>query len=278
MLHILERGSFHFWTFFCFCDLNFIKYWPIIGLYTYCIMNRYDVFNEFVLNLERERLHLGLSQVKWAAALDLSLSAYKRLISGENKKIDFFLAYKLYKLTGKLFFEFCGVSSPRLDLIAKVRRLSLPQVNFINDMVDFELKYTDTYSPDTLSVIIPVGNIEDGMIYNSCALEMLEVPDLCSRFGVAISHGLRITSNHLNPVFHNGDILLISKRPPRDGDIGIFICSDTHRAYIRVLRSGSPCMLIPINGYGEIIYIDATDPIQASKWLRFGVVVSKLRR
>lgn len=186
-------------------------------------MIRYDIFNNFILNLERERLRLGLSQEKWAHALDLSLSSYKRLISGENKKIDFFLPYQLYKVTGKLFFEFCGISSPRLDLIAKVQRLSLPQVNFINDMVDFELQFSNNYNPDYLTVIIPVGNIEDGMIYDSCALEMLEVPDLWSRFGVSISHGLRITSNHLNPVYHSGDILLISKRPPRDGDRYIYL-------------------------------------------------------
>lgn len=241
-------------------------------------MTEYDIFNEFILNLERERLRLGLSQVNWAEALGLSVSAYKRIISGKNNKIDFFLAYRLYKITGKMFFEFCGLSSERLDLIAKIRRLALPQVNFINDMVDFELQYTNTYSPDSLNVIIPVGSIEDGMIYDSCALEMLEVPDLFSRFGVSISHGLRITSNHLNPVYHNGDILLISKRPPHDGDIGIFICNDTHRAYIRILRFGSPCRLIPINGYGETIYIDVADPVQANRWLRYGVVVSKLRR
>ena len=74
------------------------------------------------------------------------------------------------------------------------------------------------------------------------------------------------------------DILGISKKPPRDGDICILIHKPTGRAFIRKLQQGNPCQLLPINGYGDIITVDPNNHTDMVQWLKFGVVIAVLRR
>ena len=94
----------------------------------------------------------------------------------------------------------------------------------------------------------------DGMIFDSYNVEKLDVSNYRKAFGDALHIGIRITSNHLHPVYNKGDILLISRNPIRDGDTGIFINAQNKRAYIRKLHQKTPCELTPINNYGETFY------------------------
>ena len=237
-------------------------------------MKKEIFIDKFRLNIEKERIRLGYSQAAWAEALGMSLSSYKRLLL-DTKKIDLDLLSKLYNLTGLLMFEFFEESSPRLDLIRKLRNLSDEQIAFITAITNFELAYKDT---DLLPVIRPTGNMEDGMIYDTCSIEHIELPEnIYHRLRHKIQHGIRITSNHLHPAYIMGDILLISSAPPRDGDTGIFINKNEHRAYIRKFRQGNPCVLEPVSYFGENIYIDPSDPEAMDQWIKFGTVVSKIR-
>ena len=74
-----------------------------------------------------------------------------------------------------------------------------------------------------------------------------------------------------------GDILLISRRPPRDGDTTIFLNTENSRAYLRRFIQQVPRILQPINGYGESFYIDPYNEDEVKKWVKYGVVLTKMR-
>lgn len=242
-------------------------------------MTRFEMNREFADNLEKERIALNLTQKQMADKLEMSLSAYKRLITCNTDKIDLYVIYKLYRLTGKLAYEFTSISDSHLELKKKITNLTLSQLAYIDALVDFEKSFSDIdmRADNYLTVYIPTGNMEDGMIYDSAAVEKVYLPDYRARYGDQISCGIRITSNHLHPVYNKGDILLIARKSIRDGDTGIFINHSNGRAYIRKFYQTTPCRLEPINGLGEVLLVDGNSKEDMGKWIKFGRVISKVR-
>ena len=78
------------------------------------------------------------------------------------------------------------------------------------------------------------------MIWDSANVRKVNIAPYRKRYGSQINAGVEVTSNHLTPVYHMGDILLISRRPPRDGDTTIFLNTENGRAYLRRLFSRFP--------------------------------------
>ncbi len=244
-------------------------------------MTQQELLSHFIENLEKERVRLHLTQAQMAEKLEMSTSNYKKLIAGQYRRPNLFLAQRLYELTGKLLFQFFDSSSPELDVIAKLSRLSVSQRNFVEGIIDFELEFASEHpddSPDdSLTVIIPTGNCEDGMIWDSANIRKINIAPYRKRYGSQVHIGVEITSNHLNPVYYMGDILLISRRPPRDGDTAIFLNKENGCAYLRRFVQQIPRILEPINGYGETFYIDPYDEAEIKKWIKYGIVLTKIR-
>ncbi len=244
-------------------------------------MTQQELLSHFIENLEQERVRLNLTQAQMAEKLEMSASNYKKLIAGQYRRPNLFLAQRLYELTGKFLFQFFDFSSPELDVIAKLLQLSVSQRNFVEGIIDFELEFAVQHNKedpdDSLTVIIPTGNCEDGMIWDSANIRKVNIAPYRKRYGSLVHIGVEITSNHLNPVYYMGDILLISRRPPRDGDTAIFINKETGRAYLRRFVQQIPRILEPINGYGETFYIDPYDEAEIKKWIKYGVVLTKIR-
>ena len=205
-------------------------------------MNRLEIVNNISTNIERERIKLGMSQAQFAKALDMSLSTYKRIANGESSRIDVYTAYLIYKLTGRFSCELTGFNDDVINLVKRIKKLSKSQRILIDSII-----------------------------------EKLDVSNYRKAFGDALHIGIRITSNHLHPVYNKGDILLISRNPIRDGDTGIFINAQNKRAYIRKLHQKNPCELTPINNYGETFYVDSDNVDDMSKWIKFGHVLCKVR-
>lgn len=120
--------------------------------------------------------------------------------------------------------------------------------------------------------------MEDGMVLDSAHEEHVYCPEYIKKYGERLHCGIRITSNHLHPVYIKGDIIGISKRPPRDGDTFVLVNKKNGRAYIRKFIQSEPCRMEPINGYGDIITIDPDNPDEMREWVMFGVVITVLRR
>lgn len=243
-------------------------------------MTQQELLLNFIDNIEKERVRLNLTQAQMAQKLDMSVSNYKKLIAGQYRRPNLFLAQYLYELTGKLLFEFFNYDSPELNAVSKLLKLTNSQRTFIEGIMDFELDFAAAHTEDVddyLTVLVPTGNCEDGMIWDSANIRKVNIAPYRKRYGSQIHIGIEITSNHLNPVYYMGDILLISRRPPRDGDTTIFLNKENGRAYLRRFIQQVPRILQPINGYGEAFYIDPYDENEMKKWIKYGIVLTKMR-
>jgi len=146
------------------------------------MLTREQLSRNLGTNLERERFKLGYSQQDMAKALDMSLSSYKRLANGDTGKVDVYTVYKLSQLTGKMFYELCGESSDLFQTYDRMRNLSPTQLHFIESLVQFEFDFARNLETvpsvsreDYTTMIIPSGNMHDGMVYDSCSLEKINI-------------------------------------------------------------------------------------------------------
>lgn len=241
-------------------------------------MNRVAMVEEFLLSLERERTRLNLTQKQMAKHLEITHDQYRKLIAGDRQKIDLYTAYRLHKLTGKSIGELCGDHDKAPSLYTKLAQLSERQLLFIGNVIEFELEMSHQISPDInlISCLVPTGNLEDGMVWDSCSVEKVDAGEYVKRYP-QLSCGIKVTSNHMHPVYVNGDVLLIARQPPRDGDTAVLVNRSSGRAYLRKFRQGHPCSMEPINGYGATFYVNPDDPVDMGQWIKFGVVISKMR-
>lgn len=246
-------------------------------------MTRTQLYENFANSIELERSRLGITQQKMADALQISLSKYKILITNPfEANIDIYLAHRIHKLTGKTVRELCGDELPEFEMIRYFRELPKHRQEAIRYMIEIEYQlpvdsYPDANEEDFTTCYVPTGNMEDGMTLDSRDFITVNIAEYKKYSRERIDCGVKITSNHLHPVYMKGDVLLISKRAPRDGDIGIFIYKQTRQIYIREFRQTSPCELRPINRLGEIIYVDGNNKSDMDKWIKFGTVLTVMR-
>lgn len=243
-------------------------------------MNKQDLISNFAINLERQRIELDLSQEEMAKELELSNGAYRRLINGETQKIDVFTLVKLYELTGKFAFEFLGFDDRKLKIVSKLNDLSDQQLMFVHSAVELERLFKTEHPTDYddyVTLYIPTGSFKDGMIYDATHVDKVNVSAYRNKFGNHIHYALKITSNHLTPVYHKGDILLISKTTIENGDTGLFLNKEDERLYIRKYVNGSPVILEPLNNVGIPFEVNEDVPEEVNKWVKFGKVLTKVR-
>ncbi len=250
-------------------------------------MTSMEITQNFIENLEIVREELGLTQAQMAKQLQMSHSSYKYMISGKSAKIPIYVAYLVYQATGKFFFELCGDIVPEMKLLMDYRALSKERQQAIRTSIALEHalasqsskinEQTENYSEELLPLYTILGNMEDGMHYDTSNVEYFDVSPYRPFYGAEVTCGVRVTSNHLHPAYHASDILLVCQRPPRDGDTGLFLNKKNRRLYIRRFRQTEPCRLEPITEYGETITVDSYDYNDMYQWVKFGYVVAKIR-
>lgn len=240
-------------------------------------MNKKEINEAFANHIEKERVELGYTQAEMARALDMSLSSYKNMISGATTSISIYQAVLAHRLTGKFLSEMIGAVLPESYVIEKWRTMNDHQREFLKMLADFEceLKSNDE-AHGTLPVLVPLGNCEDGMLWNGFTTDYIPDKGYRRKYPRAVC-GIRITSNHLRPAFIKNDIILIDKRPPRDGDLAVIVNKQNGRAYLRKYIAGNPVRLEPINDYGETFLVDPEDPDELNNWAKFGCVITKIR-
>lgn len=242
-------------------------------------MTRQEVGRNFITSMERERVRRGYTQPQMAERLGLSASGYKKIIAGETDKIDLYTAYQVSQLSGRFIFELCGENSAELEAFQGYRGLTSTQKAFVNDIIHFEQNFQEKNvdAEKYISVIVPTGVVEDGMIWDSANIIKVNAASYLRRFSRELHCGILITSDHLQPVYQMGDILLISKKPPRNGDTGIFINKEEGRAYLRRFRQTDTIRLEPVNEYGAVIELSSSDMSDEGKWIILGYVLTKMR-
>lgn len=242
-------------------------------------MTRQEIATNFITSMERERVQRGYTQSQMAKRLGMSVSGYKKMAAGETSRIDLYTAYQICRITGKYISELCGEHNTELDAFQRYRCLTSSQKAFVNDIIHFEQDFQEK-TPNTqeyISVLVPTGSMEDGMIWDSANLIKVNAASYLRRFGRELHFGILITSNHLHPVYHRGDILLVSRKPPKDGDTAIFLNKEEGRAYLRRFRQADPIRLEPLNSYGITLEITENDEAERAKWIPLGCVLTKMR-
>lgn len=242
-------------------------------------MTRQEIVTNFITSMEKERVQRGYTQSQMAERLGMSASGYKKMAAGETSKIDLYTAFQMYQITGKYILELCGESNAELDIFQCYRSLTPSQKAFVNGIIHFEQNFQEK-TPDTqeyISVLVPTGSTEDGMIWDSANIIKVNAASYIRKFGRELHCGILITSDHLHPVYHMGDILLVSRKPPRDGDTAIFINKEEGRAYLRRFRQTSSIRLEPLNHYGVPFEVNKNDEAERNKWIPFGCVLTKMR-
>ncbi|MBQ0067358.1 MAG: helix-turn-helix transcriptional regulator [Phascolarctobacterium sp.] len=225
--------------------------------------------------MELKRAEKGLSMAAMAKLVGMDESMYKRIIYQQTTKISALMLYNVCLSLGLDAYDIYGINTVNLESIRTYyRKLSQRQRNYINSLIEFEASLNNKDDANGfLSVLIPTGNMDDGMILDSANVEIIDAPNELRRFP-NVSCGIRITSNHLHPVYNLDDILLVSCGSPRHGDTGIFVNKADGRAYIRKYFEGATATLEPVNGHGVTFSVDKST---RANWVKFGYVVSKLR-
>lgn len=245
------------------------------------IIEKEEILRNFVDNLERERTKLGITQSRMAEELGMSLSGYKKIVTGKTEKIDLYLGFRLHALSGRYITDLCGLTDPMTIIASRISSLSPRQLEFVQAVVEFEAQLVPdadkNQAGEYITVMVPTGNMEDGMVWDSMRPEKLEVSAYRERFGSQFSCGIKVTGNQFHPVYHRGDVLLISTRPSGDGEIGIFVNKKTGRGYIRKLHLTRPARLEPLTGYGEVFEVDTLDEQDKGQWINFGTILTKIR-
>lgn len=247
--------------------------------------DRTEFYNNFITTLEKVRCDINLTQKDMAEKLGVSLSNYKKIITGDTKKLDLYIAYVVHCLTGKFLFEMISGDDLPLHnqvfrIVQKLRKLNPKQLNFIESIVDFEIDFSDFHKTNEgehiISMLILTGDMEDGMIYDSTHVNKINIGN-CNQIYKDVNFAVKVTSNHLTPAYVQGDILLVSKSPVRDGDVGIFINKETGRAYLRKYQMGPHVLLVPVNDFGVTFEVDPLNESDVSRWFKLGRVITKLR-
>lgn len=243
-----------------------------------------EFYETLALNMERERVAMGLTQEEMAEELGISFGSYKKIAHRETYKMTAYTLYKLHKLTGKFGKELTGYGSENTTLYSHIQLLSKPQRDFVSSIVDFELNFIrdlpkEMSGDDYITVLVLTGDMQDGMIYDSANFKKVYAKDYIEKYAPQKIHcGIEITSNHLHPVYHLGEIILISKEPIRYGDTGVFINKASGRAYLRKLIQGKGSSILePVCDFGEPFVIDTSDEGSMNQWIKFGKVISKMR-
>lgn len=245
-------------------------------------MMKQDVAKNFIESIERERDCLCITQAEMAKRLDMTLSAYKYMISGNSANVPFHVVYNVCHITGKSFFELCGEMNPEVEMLVRYRDLPKHRKHAVMDLIEMEHQMSlseenNLPSNDMIPLYTTLGNMEDGMYFMATDIAYMNASPYRNRYGEKLTCAVRITSNHLHPAYHMGDVLLISQQSPRDGDISIFINKGDGRCYIRKFHSSPSCILEPITDFGIPITIDYNNTEESNQWINFGNVIAKAR-
>ena len=239
-------------------------------------MNDLEIRDRIVDIMETERISRNLSIAGMARLMNIDESVYKRLVYKQTAKVSLSVAIKLCELTGKPFDDLIRKSGGS-EIAQKYALLSARQKEYINALISLESEFNArSDAGEYLSVLVPTGNMADGMILDTASVIKVQATAEMRKFP-QVTCGIKITSNNLLPAYCMNDILLICCEPVRHGDTGVFIDAESGCAYIRKFLQGKECVLEPINNFGRPFTVDPSDPDDMSKWIKFGYVISKMR-
>lgn len=246
--------------------------------------NLINAYNQWALSQ-------GISQKDAAEIVGMSVSTYKRMLSGENTKIDLEAALKIGAVMHCPLKVLCGFElNDEERFYGLFNNLPDRGKRYIRALLEFETVFRRdkcTEADECITAIIPVGNEEDGMTLKGCNYERINISAHRNAvFYDKIDIAIRIDTNEFIPVYQKGDTLLVSSEKPKDGEVGIFINTDDDRVFLRRFWiRDSFCLLEPVSHtpskYGfdtkrNTIRINRYDMEEMSRWYKMGTVIAHI--
>ena len=238
-------------------------------------MNRKETRDNFITNVEKIRIEKGYTQTEFADLLDMSISGYRKMVAGETNTISLYSVYKVHELTGISITQLMGIEDKQSEIIQMYKQLSERQRNFVDAVIKFEngLKVEDSERHHICTLIVPTGEMKDGMDYDSCTYEKLDIGFYGDMYNDNLTFALKITSNFFAPAYLEDDILLIGNdRVPNIGEIGLYTCGG--KVYLRRFIERNPLTLEPIVTIGKKIIVFKEELVN---WNIIGYVIKKIR-
>lgn len=238
-------------------------------------MHRLDIGKAFIENLEYERTVRGWTQAEMAKKLELSVSGYRKMISGQTGSIALYTAYKAACIFGIPILTLCGSRDYKDEVVQKLYNAPNNVLQRVEYYLDYTKKLSDYQIKQSheenglreLDVITLQGFMHDGMWMASRSICKKLVPN---RYGDRMIQGVKVTENTFLPMYAKGEVLVVEEAPARCGDVVILIHLKTMRIYLRKLVYNKEYEMHPINGRGEIIKITKDN---REEWFDYGHVI-----
>ncbi|MDD7738572.1 MAG: helix-turn-helix transcriptional regulator [Fusicatenibacter sp.] len=187
-----------------------------------------------------------IRNIYYQKVTDVKLSTASKLAAALNMSLD--------RLAGK-----STLTEEEQNLIDHFRQCGIHGKGIISLIAKFEataaVHERNAKGKHFVPRLIPVGHVEDGIVYNTCVTEELEISE--EKAFLAID----ITTNNFAPAYCLGDIILLENRFPKDHERAVFF--DGVRAYFRLfLHEDNKYTLKCLNGRGQDMIFSRMDKIQ----------------
>ena len=252
-----------------------------------CRINELEYLNiskSFGETVARLRTMADLTQHDMAIILGISKNTLVRIESGETNKIDLNTAIKVSALFNMPIREMCGFRTEDLALYYNLLHATKRTQRLIASILEVDtqqkenLKGFMTDEKYLIDCMKLADDIRDGIPCNRFYHECQNISRFRSYSWFKLADVLlEINSNAYHPLYHIGDRLVISCRPPRDGDIGIFV-----RDSCFYLRKYTVCgddvilnyVSLEENEKNEYFRVNRHKIEDMDKWVKFGTVLA----
>lgn len=181
-----------------------------------------------------------LRSIIYGKSQDIKLSSILKIAHVLDCSLDSLIGRSLYSIQEE-------------NIIKQLRNLSEHSLRTVQVLIDLEEKTTlqnSSTDKETISVFLPVGNMKDGIFYDTSRFESLDITNYPQELKNKIAFGIKIISSHFEPVYFMNDILLLSlENAPEVNDIVLSV-NNEGRIFLRKL---TPFGLEPINRFGKKI-------------------------
>lgn len=210
-----------------------------------------------------------------ALQADLSEDTLRSVVYGKSQDIKLSTVIKIADVLDSPIDDLVGrsyYSETEREIHKRIHHFSehsLRAIQYFSEMEeDLALKHSEE-GKNVIPVLCSLGNMKDGMYGGNHYVETLDISEYPSVLKEEADFGLKILSDHFEPIYFLNDILICScKRPPEYNDIVIYF-DKNGRLYIRKYFETH---LEPLNGFGERIPSNRYDEFTAK-----GVVLRVVR-
>ena len=247
-------------------------------------LSRMHVSKEFGQTLARLRTLADMTQQDMASILGISKATLIRMEAGETDKIDLNIALKASAIFKMPIREMCGFLTEDLALYYNLLHATKRTQRLVASILE-----ADTQQKENLKGFLPdekylidcmklADDIRDGIPCNRFYHECQNISKFRGHSWFKLADVLlEINSNAYHPLYHIGDRLVISCKPPRDGDIGVFI-RDACFYLRKYVADGNNVFLnyvsLQENEKNEYFKINRYKSEDMEKWVKFGTVLA----